>query len=153
MKTQNWYPAAALSALLLGCGGSTDDGKGGVGSTGGSTSIDGGTPTNTGGQPATFYGMLVTGGTKAGVGGGASIDGGAPAFTGGQPAVYYGIMQATGGLRGTGGMGVTLYGPRFDKPSSSSVSTGGNRAREDANAEGGAIDGSASSAVDSDRSL
>lgn len=115
MKGQNWYPAAAFSALLLSCGGSTDDGKGNPAATGGGTGIDSGVPTSTGGQPNYYYGpALIVGGSPAKASGG-------------------GTAQATGGFQG-----VNIYGPRFDKLPSSSISTGGYRASTAANAEGGA---------------
>ncbi len=139
MNSDKWYPAAALSAILLGCGPSTDAGSGTPGTTGGGTSIDGGTPIAIGGQATAYYGVLLAGGTSAGLGGASSIGG---AGTGGidVPHSMAGGI-GTGGFHGLGG-GVTLYGPRFDKPAVTSISSGGARAREDANAEGGALHGS-----------
>ncbi len=105
MKGQSWYPAAALSAIILGCGGSTDGGHGGLAS-GGGTGIDGGTPSATGAQPNVFYGMRPSGGTSA------VIDTG-HAGTGGIDVAHSTMGgMGTGGFPGLGGM-ITMYGPRF----------------------------------------
>ena len=135
MKAPNWYPAATLSALLLSCGGTTADDNGGApGSTGGNSAIDSGVPAATGGMLVAFYGMRVfTGGTP-------SFGGAIDAGTGG--AAAGGIDSFTGGTStielATGGQGVYLYGPRFDKLESASMSSGGNRAFISSDAEGGA---------------
>ncbi len=122
MKGQTWYPAAALSAILLSCGGSTDEGQGNP-AAGGATGIDGGGPSATGARPAAYYGVLVTSGGTSGVStSGTAGTGGIdvpPSTTGG---------MGTGGFQGLGGM-ITMYGPRFDKLDSISISTGGGRSR------------------------
>lgn len=132
MKGLNWYPAATLSAFLLSCGGTTADDNGGKpGSTGGNSVIDSGVPAATGGMPMAFYGMrMFTGGTPsfggaidAGLAGGAT--GGIDSYTGGQSVT----APATG---------IYLYGPRFDKLESASMSSGGNHAVISSDAEGGA---------------
>jgi hypothetical protein len=63
MTHGKWYPAAALSVVVLGCGGSAENGS--RASTGGTTSIDTGVPTNTTGGFGAYYGMLLTGGAYA----------------------------------------------------------------------------------------
>lgn len=124
MTRIKWYPAAAASVVVLGCGGSADNGTGT--GTGGSTSIDGGTPMSTVGGMVAYYGMLVTGGNAAGGG----------AATGGKTAQ---ATSDTGG-QGVGGY-ITIYGPRFDKLANNLVSTGGSNACIASNAEGGAMQG------------
>jgi hypothetical protein len=131
MAKNNWYPAT-IAALILGCGGATDDSN--ATSTGGSSSIDTGAPTNTGGHPVYFYGVRIfTGGTAAqdNATGGATTfdmaDGGKSAVgTGGAP------MIAFGGA-------VALYGPRFDRPKHSLISSGGSNSSIPSDAEGGAL--------------
>ncbi len=121
MKGQSWYPAAALSAILMSCGGSTDEGQSNP-AKGGGSGIDGGGPSATGAQPAAFYGVLVaSGGTNSVSTSGTAGTGGidvAHSTTGGIGA---GGFQATGGA-------VYLYGPRFERPDSSAISTGGSHA-------------------------
>jgi len=131
MAKNNWYPAT-IAALILGCGGATDDGN--ATSTGGSSSIDAGAPTKTGGYPGYFYGVQIyTGGKTAqdtATGGATTFDianGGATADgTSGAP------IMAFGG-------GVALYGPRFDRPKHSLVSSGGSNNCIPSDAEGGAL--------------
>lgn len=126
MTRMKWYPAAAASVVVLGCGGSADSGTGT--GTGGSTSIDGGTPMSTGGGMVAYYGMRVTGGSDAG--------GNPAAATGGktvQPTTDTG-GQSMGGY-------VNIYGPRFEKFANNLVSTGGSNACIASNAEGGARQG------------
>jgi hypothetical protein len=120
MTRINWYPAAAASVVVLGCGGSADNGTGPGTGTGGSTSIDGGTPMSTGGRMAVYYGIL-TGGNAAG----------------GDSATATGGKTAQTGLGGY----ITIYGPRFDKLANNLVSTGGSNACIAGNAEGGALQG------------
>jgi hypothetical protein len=117
MNGQTWYPAAALSAILLSCAGATDDSQGKP-ATGGGTGIDGGAPSATGSQPSNYYGVRLTGGTSG-------VSTSTTAGTGGIDVAH----STTGGMATGGFSGVYLYGPRFDKPDSSAISTGGSRAR------------------------
>lgn len=85
---KRWYPAA-MTVALIGCGGSTD--SAGTAATGG---IDGGEPTESGGGPVAYYGVLfVTGGAPG-------LDSGVPSSTGGNPTVRYGVLIFTGGRSG-----------------------------------------------------
>ncbi len=84
-----WYPALC-SALLVGCGGSTDVDST---NTGGSGSIDSGVPT--GGYWGATGGTTATGGTPVGpAAGGTTATGGTISATGG--------TTATGGFIGSG---------------------------------------------------
>jgi hypothetical protein len=109
-----WYPVA-ISVTLASCGGETDSGRAGP-AAGGSTHVDTGVPTQTGGWGANVYGVRMTGGTPStyatgGLGpvppygvipvyGGATaantVSGGASA-TGGSSSVDGGSPAATGG--------------------------------------------------------
>ena len=72
---KRWYPAA-LTAVLVGCGGSADNSGGGTGG------VDAGSPMATGSRPNSFYGpKLATGGSNAGV------DSGVPSATGGMAMI------------------------------------------------------------------
>lgn len=103
---KRWYPVA-FSAAVVGCGGETFSSGAG---TGGSSSIDGGTPTSTGG----FYGVAY--GVMRPSGGNASIDSGAPSTVGGTAATLYGII-----IPGTGGAHVIFTVPQGG---STSINTG-----------------------------
>ena len=74
---KRWY-SAAFSALVVGCGGSTDTGSSATspGGTGGSSSIDGGAPTATGGMFVVYYGIRPSGGypSQDATGGGTNIN-------------------------------------------------------------------------------
>ena len=85
MTYKKWYPAAAVSAVVLGCGGSSDNGNRTQGSTGGTTSINTGVPMNTGGMVSTYYGIRLTGGAYANGGYGAAAGNDA---TGGAGNIY-----------------------------------------------------------------
>ena len=84
-----WYPAAAVSAVVLGCGGSAENGN--RASTGGTTSIDTGVPMHTGGMPQVYYGFY-TGGAYTYTTGGAYTytTGGSSAYSGGGGAYSVG---------------------------------------------------------------
>ena len=90
---KRWYPAA-ISALILGCGGSVDNG-GESGASGGAANggVDAGVPSATGGMAQYFYGVFAGGGSPS------------PTLTGGASPI-----QATGGKYGLGGAMVE-YGP------------------------------------------
>jgi hypothetical protein len=90
---KRWYPAA-VSALVLGCGGSIDGGEPGTATGGTSGNIDGGAPSATGGMMPVYYGVVFPSGGSANVGGsGASTS-----------------VSPTGGKYGLGGF-MTYYGP------------------------------------------
>lgn len=133
MSNIKWYPAA-VTLLVIGCGGSTDNGNYAPGSgTGGTTPIDSGTPSNTGGSPVYFYGIRPTGG-DAGTGGSSttptggtsSVDSGTPTSTGGSQGTLYGI-RVTGGASSLGGHSST----------GGATATGGRSATGGASATGG----------------
>ncbi len=108
---KRWYPAA-MTALLVGCGGIADTGGG---NNGGAADVDAGSPHQTGGMVAYAYGVLrQTGGTSttppASATGGsrATVDAGAPSQTGGMPivacwygCVSYGVLRVVGGASST----------------------------------------------------
>jgi hypothetical protein len=101
-----WYPVA-LTISVASCGGETDSGSFRP-STGGSTQVDTGIPTQTGGvTTAAHYGPIqVMGGTTSedtamggtlAAGGHGSIDTGTPDETGGRSIVYiYGAIGVYG---------------------------------------------------------
>src|ERR1700690_4210193 len=89
---KRWYPAA-LTAALVGCGGSTDNG--GTGSAPGAGGVDAGMPVLTGGMVGVYYGVAFYGPIPVG---GASGLGGSTSFT------------PTGGQYGLGGF-IAAYGP------------------------------------------
>ncbi len=122
MSCQPWYPAAALSAVILSCGAITDVSPASPSGTGGKPSIDAGAPGETGGQPVYHYGVQTTVGGKGG------------ASAGGNAGTY--VVPQTGGAPI---YGIPIYGPKFDRPQSSSVSTGGGPASARVDTEGGAI--------------
>jgi len=129
MNGQKWYPAAALSAFLLGCGGSSDTQGGGTPA--GTGGIDGGVPAAVGGQMVAYYGVLINTGGTAGVG----------------------TVNSTVGGTGVGGMmtAIPMYGPRFAEFAPRTVSTGGSQNRGHLNAEGGAQLGSDNPELDPER--
>ncbi len=112
---KRWYPAA-LSALVLGCGGSADNSErgaatgGAAGTTTGGTggSIDGGAPSATGGMAQYYYGAFMGSGGNAGGSGAAT----STLPTGGRsaPVTIYGPLPETGGNYGLGGF-IAYYGP------------------------------------------
>jgi len=98
-----WYPVA-FSALIVSCGGDVD--TRGSTSSGGSTGVDAGTPTATGGanfHPPPPYGPIPVSTGGSSIGGSPSfggytftstapIDAGLPSSTGGYPTIVYGII-------------------------------------------------------------
>jgi hypothetical protein len=115
---KRWYPAA-ITAVLVGCGGVSDPGGGG--NSGGTLGVDAGSPIQTGGMVAYAYGVLrVTGGAQGTGGsiatnstsetGGTSntIDAGVPMQSGGMSIITcwygcasYGVLRAPGGASAT----------------------------------------------------
>lgn len=100
-----WYPVA-FSVLIVGCGGEVDTDKSST--SGGSTSVDDGTPTASGGTAMVLpppYGVLPSAyGGASGTGGSTftltaqstrqvatPIDAGVPTATGGGPTHLYGV--------------------------------------------------------------
>ena len=101
---KGWY-TVAISAVMVGCGGDTDNGSpshGGTGGApGGATSINTGHPQTTGGFVAIAYGVLIPSGGASQVGGAPSaggttgIDTGNPGATGGRLPIVYGVLPST----------------------------------------------------------
>jgi hypothetical protein len=97
---KGWY-TVAISAVIVGCGGDTDNGSPARGSTGGATSINTGHPQTTGGFAAIAYGVMIpSGGTNQdggapSAGGTTGIDTGNPQVTGGRLPIVYGILPNT----------------------------------------------------------
>lgn len=128
MSESKWYPAAALSALIIGCGSSTDTGN----ATGGRANVDSGVPSSSGGMMVAYYGVLMTSG-------GAGLTTGGRGNLGGASTGGIDTHTSTVGGMSTGGFSpIPVYGPRFAGNASSSISTGGNATRAVAKAEGGA---------------
>jgi hypothetical protein len=96
---KRWYPVA-FSISIVGCSGDVDDGK----------------PAATGGMPANFYGVMITGGSAGSpntgrafygvlaTGGRTQVDTGTPSSTGGMtPVPPYGVQPVGGAPAGGGG--------------------------------------------------
>lgn len=111
---KRWYPAA-ISAVVIGCGGSTFDGNGE--STGGEGSSNTTSATGSAGNSSTTPATGGTGGfsTKTGIGGFAVAYGPIPVggMTGGSTAATGGSRASIGGGSpvATGGNVTTKYGP------------------------------------------
>lgn len=109
---KRWYPAA-MTAVLVGCGGISD--TGGSGSYGGTAGVDAGSPIQTGGMVGYAYGVQrATGGASAtlptspAAGTGTMIDAGTPIQSGGMPIITcwygcasYGVLRVVGGASAT----------------------------------------------------
>jgi hypothetical protein len=123
MTHGKWYPIAAVSAVILGCGGSANNDNHTQGSTGGST----------------------------GLGGGTSATGGAATTGGSEPlSQHTGGFEATGGKEPTGGMAyggnTSTIGTGGTTGTGGSTATGGKMGTGGKSATGGwiSVDGGAS---------
>ena len=126
---KRWYPAA-VTAMLVGCGGTAFEP---VAGTGGTQAIDSGTPQATGGGLVAYYGVQLTGGASAAGGSGAESIGGTSS-TGG--------ALATGGKTSTGGTSSfsTAYGPLASGGrATGGVSSVGGKSNTGGNSMGGAV--------------